>query len=103
MGERIVLGATHIDVADQEFSKGYQEGYQYFITHHQGAILTDIQVYGFLATNIYDCFHSDRHRAGYLLGWCAALHGQGHAGPTISYVVAQSVVGPQLPDNEVTA
>ncbi len=92
MGERFVLGATHIDVADHEFSTGYQEGYQRFTTHYQDKTLTDIQVYGFLATNIYDCFHSDRHRAGYVVGWSAALHALGRPGATIGYYVTSQDV-----------
>ncbi len=100
MGERIVLGATHIDVADQEFSTGYQEGYQRFTEHYQDKPLTDANVYGFLARNLYDCMTTDRYRAGYIVGWCAALHGQGYARPTIGYVIAQAVLQPH---NEVTA
>lgn len=90
MGERIVLGTTHIEVIDHEFSAGYQEGYQRFLTYFQEKPLTDVQVYGFLATNIYGCFHSDRHRAGYILGWCAALHALGRPGPTVGYYVAST-------------
>ncbi len=92
MGERIVLGATHIEVTDHEFSAGYQEDYHRFLTHFHDTLLTDNQIYGFLATNIYDCFHPDRHRAGYLIGWCAALHTLGHSGPTDGYYAASQDV-----------
>ncbi len=92
MGERLVLGETHIEVTDQELNAGYQAGYQRFLTHFRTTLLTDNQIYGFLATNIYDCFHSDRYRAGYILGWCAALHALGRPGATVGYYVARQNV-----------
>lgn len=91
----MVLGVTHIDVADQELSTGYQEGYQRFTDHYCGKPLTDDGVYGFLARNIYDCMTTDGYRAGYILGWCAALHSQGLARPTVGYVVVFAATQPQ--------
>ncbi len=84
MEEQIVLGNTSIDVVTEDFSKGYQEGYLRFITHYQDKPLIDADVYGFLARNIYDTMTTDRHRAGYIIEWCAALHGQGQPGITVS-------------------
>lgn len=83
MEECIALGNIAIEVADQDFSKGYQEGYLHFIEHYQSKLLTDASVYGFLAQNIYDTMTTDRHRAGYIVGWCAALHGQGRSRSTV--------------------
>ncbi len=88
MGERIVLGATHIDVADHDFSAGYQEGYHRYTTYYHDKPLTDASVYDFLARTVNDCFHTDRHRAGYIIGWCAALHMVGRPGATIGYYIA---------------
>ena len=76
MGEHIVLGITPVSVSNEEFSKGYQEGYLRFIKHDQGNPLTDVDVYNFLIRNTLDILTSDRHRAGYIMGWSAALHEQ---------------------------
>ncbi len=93
MGERIVLGTTTVDLSSEDFSRGYQEGYLRFTTYYQGKPLTDADVYGFLARNIYDSMTTDRYRAGYIMGWSAALHGQGRPGPTVgSYANAQQQV-----------
>ncbi len=75
MGERIILGTTPIEVATEDFSKGYQEGYLRFTTHYQRKSLTSLEVYGFLVRNILDPITSANYRAGYILGWSAALHG----------------------------
>ncbi len=88
MGEHIVLGTIPISVENEEFSKGYQEGYLRFTEHYQSKPLTDANVYGFLARNIYDTMTTDRYRAGYIVGWCAALHGQGQSRPTVVSSIA---------------
>lgn len=90
MGEHIVLGTTPVSVTDEEFSKGYQEGYQRFIECHQGNPLTDVDVYSFLIRNILDILTSDRYRAGYIMGWSAALHRQGGSRTAVSYYVANT-------------
>ncbi len=90
MGKRIVIGNTAIEVADQELSTGYQEGYLRFTELYHDKPLRDTDVYGFLARTMYDYTTSDRYRAGYIVGWCAALHGQGHPGATIGYYVADA-------------
>ena len=79
MGERIVLGATQIEVATEDFSKGYQDGYLSFTTDYQGKILTDSDVYHFMAGHISSVKTTDRYNTGYVTGWCAALHGQGQS------------------------
>lgn len=88
MREHIILGNTPLAVTDQDFSAGYQEGYQRYITHYQNKPLTDEDVYGFLARNIYDTMKTGRYRAGYIVGWCAALHGQCQSRATVVYPIA---------------
>jgi len=85
MGQHIVLGPTDIAVIDQDFGAGYQDGYLRFIDHYQDKPLTEAEVYGFLVRNLLDVITTDRYRAGYVVGWCAALHGQGHPGLTVGY------------------
>ncbi len=85
MGEQIVLGNTSIEVANGEFGRGYREGYRRFTTHHPGKPLIAPDVCGFLARNIYYAMITDRHRAEYIVGWRAALRGQGRLGPAVDY------------------
>lgn len=90
MGERIVLGTTSISVTNEEFSKGYQEGYLHFIAHNQGNPLTDVDVYSFLIRTTLDIVTSDCHRAGYIMGWSAALHGQICSGTPVSCYITNT-------------
>jgi hypothetical protein len=75
--ERIVLGATHIEVASQDFSAGYQAGYLVFTTAYQSKLLTDRDVYHFMACHVSSVQTTDHYNSGYIMSWCAALHGQG--------------------------
>ncbi len=88
MGEHIVLGPTPVEVASQDFSLGYQEGYLRFTDHYQNKHLTDLDVFNFMFRNILDGMTTERYRAGYVMGWNAALHAQGRPGPMVGYYVA---------------
>lgn len=87
MGQHVILGSTDIAVTDHDFSTGYQEGYKRFLERYQGKPLSDLEVYGFLVRNTLDVLTTDRYCAGYVLGWCAALHTLGRPGATIGYYV----------------
>jgi hypothetical protein len=85
MGKRLVFGPTHVAVQDEELSKGYQEGHTLFTHRYHGTVLTEQAIYDLLANQVCSVQSSDRHRAGFVLGWCAAFHGQGRAAPMVGY------------------
>ena len=92
MGQHVILGSTDIAVTDHDFSTGYQEGYERFLERYHGNPLTDLEDYGFLIRNTLDVLTTDRYRAGYVLGWCAALHSLGHPGATVGYYADNQTV-----------
>jgi len=92
MGQHVILGSTDITVTDHDFSTGYQEGYERFLERYHGKPLTDLEVYGFLVRNTLDVLTTDRYRAGYVLGWCAALHTLGRPGATVGYYTESQTV-----------
>ncbi len=74
MSEQKQIGNATMTVADDEFANGYQAGYLRYITTYKGHLLTDIEVYSFLARTLSDIDNTDQWNAGYILGWGAALH-----------------------------
>ncbi len=103
MREHIVLGTTPVSATNEDFSKGYEdfskgykEGYLRFIKHYQNNPLTDVDVCRFLIRNTLDILTSDRYRAGYIMGWSAALHRRGPA-TTVSYSVTGTQQQVQVP------
>jgi hypothetical protein len=92
MGQHVILGSTDITVTDHDFSTGYQDGYARFLERYHGKPLTDLEVYGFLVRNTLDVLTTDRYRAGYVVGWCAALHSLGRPGATVGYCAETKTV-----------
>ena len=67
------VGNTAIAVQDEQFQEGYQQGYERFYQRYAHVPLTDLEVYRFVLRNVLDTFTSERERAGYIIGWMAAL------------------------------
>jgi hypothetical protein len=67
------MGSTAIQVQNEQFQDGYQQGYTRFSQRYARLPLTDLDVYRFVLRNILDGFTSEVERAGYVTGWMAAL------------------------------
>jgi hypothetical protein len=71
--ELFQVGSTAIQVQNEQFQYGYQQGYARFRERYAHLPLTDLAVYHFVLRNILDAFTSEVERAGYITGWMAAL------------------------------
>ena len=67
------VGNTVIQVQNEQFQYGYQQGYERFYERYAHIPLTDLEVYRFVLRNVLDTFTSELARAGYIIGWLAAL------------------------------
>lgn len=73
MSELVLHFGNPIQVQDDEFVHGFQIGYLHFKTDFANLIITDDLVYTVITQNIIDVRRFDRHNAGYITGWIAAL------------------------------
>lgn len=64
----IVLSATTIEVSGEAFIQAYQEGYLRFKTEFAGKVLSDMEVYHFIAKNISHIGNPHAENAGYITG-----------------------------------
>jgi hypothetical protein len=55
------------------FADGVCSGYLTYYDECQGELLTDLDVYAFIAQNIMDVRGTDAFNAGYCTGWIEAL------------------------------
>jgi hypothetical protein len=69
----VQLGSIPIQVTDGEFSTGFQVGYLAFKTDFQDQPATDEFLYTIIARTFTNVHHTDRYRAGYLVGFMTAL------------------------------
>jgi hypothetical protein len=57
----------------KDFTDGVCSGYLTYYDQYQGKLLTDLDVYTFLAQNILDIQGTNAFNAGYCTGWIEAL------------------------------
>jgi hypothetical protein len=69
----LYLGSAAIQVQDEAFQYGYQQGYQRFLQTHARQELDDTTIHNFIASNITNTMAPDQENAGYITGWLAAL------------------------------
>ena len=67
------LGCAIIQVQDEAFQYGYQQGYRRFQQTHARQELDDKAIHDFISSNITSTMASDQENAGYITGWFAAL------------------------------
>jgi hypothetical protein len=69
----LYLGSTAIQVQNEAFQYGYQQGYQRFQQTHARQEIDDTTIHNFIASNITHTMAPDQENAGYITGWLAAL------------------------------
>ena len=65
--------AESVVESSAEFRNGVCSGYLSYYDDCQGKLLTEVDVYNFLAQNIADKSGTDQFNAGYCTGWIEAL------------------------------
>lgn len=69
----LYLGSTAIQVQDETFQYGYQQGYQRFQQTHARQAIDDTAIHTFIASNMTNPMAPDLENAGYITGWLSAL------------------------------
>jgi hypothetical protein len=69
----IKVGDTSVTVRNDEFGNGMQIGYLQFHTEYQGKPLSDSDIYGVIAQNIYSVRRTSTYNAGFVVGWIKGL------------------------------
>lgn len=69
----IKVGDTSVTVRNDEFGNGMQIGYLQFHTEYQGKPLSDSDIYGVIAQNIYSVRRPSTYNAGFVVGWIKGL------------------------------
>ena len=58
---------------DEDFMRGYQLGYQYYVTTCSHLPLLDTGIYEFIVGTIIGVRHTGRWNAGVIVGWISAM------------------------------
>ena len=82
--EQRQIGQAIITLADDHFINGYQAGHLQYMLGYRNRLLSDEDIYHFLANNLLTPFHSNRWNAGYVMGWMITLYEKQMA-PPVSY------------------
>ena len=69
----IVARDKLIERTNKDFTHGVCSGYLTYYDEYQSKLLTDLDVYTFIAQNIMDVRGTDAFNAGYCTGWIEAL------------------------------
>jgi hypothetical protein len=74
MSNAVVLGNTTIETTDHtSFADGFQSGYAYFNLAHRGKLITEDQLYNFIAETIIDPTRTRAYCAGQVVGLVTSL------------------------------
>jgi hypothetical protein len=82
MYEQRQLGQATILLADDQFLNGYQAGHLCYMLDYRTKVLSDDEIYHFLAHNLLAPLHPQRWNAGYIIGWIITMH-QKKTTPTV--------------------
>ena len=74
MHEQRPLGQVTILLADDQFINGYQAGHLCYMLDYRTKLLSDDEIYHFLANSLLTPLHPQRWNAGYIVGWIITMH-----------------------------
>ena len=74
MHEQRPLGQATLILADDQFINGYQAGHLRYMLDYRIKLLSDDEIYHFLATSLLTPLHPPRWNAGYIVGWIITMH-----------------------------
>ena len=72
--QQVMIGTIHLLIDDEDFLRGYTNGYETFHIHHSKVGCIDTCMLLFLLRNGWDAGHSDSWMTGYIMGWLAAFY-----------------------------
>ncbi len=74
--QQVTLGNTLLMIDDEDFLRGYNNGYETSHAYHQKEDAVDTSILLFLLKNGWDAGHTDQWNTGYILGWLSAFYEQ---------------------------
>jgi hypothetical protein len=69
----IKLGDTNVAIQSDDFADGIRTGYIQFLVEYENESLSDADIYGIIAQNIYSVRRTNTYNAGYVTGWIKGL------------------------------
>jgi len=74
--QRVAIGNILLILDDEDFLRGYTNGYETSHTYHPKGEGIDTSTLLFLLKNGWDAGHTDQWNTGYIMGWLAAFYEQ---------------------------